>query len=198
MGKDRPTLIGGRWEWWGVGAGEERPLTCRWRGIFGGAAELPAGPGSPQAPVGEEEFVPPPGSAAAPSEAASAAGAVGWVQAESFRPLGARMLKIFALAGGALGRGQAGPQLRLGVLLHGSKTPLGPFWASLGGQTPSATSLRVWGNPAERPLCCGWGHSGAGLLPKARQPTGRLLSHGAQLSALSSSPGAVTRGCGQR
>lgn len=82
MGKDWPALIIGWLEWCGVVAGGERPLTCHWCGIFRSTAELLSGPGSRQAPVGEEEFVPPPGSVAAPGEAASTAEAVGWDQAE--------------------------------------------------------------------------------------------------------------------
>lgn len=54
-GKDRPALISSQWEWSGVVAGGERPLTCRSCGTFRGTAELPPGPGSPQAAVGWDQ-----------------------------------------------------------------------------------------------------------------------------------------------
>lgn len=115
------------------------------------------------------------------------------VQAESFRLLGARMLKIFALAGGAL-RPTAATRSPVTWQQNPAGAVLGiPGWPDTLGNLPACS-----GKPGRAAWCCGWGHSGAGLLPKARQPAGRLLSHGAQLSALSSSPGAVTRGCGQR
>lgn len=110
----------------------------------------------------------------------------------SILPAGSREAEDICPSRGAPRREQAGWQLPYGVLLRGSKMLLGLFRASLGGHT----SPHVWGTLTNREeRLCAAARAVPG--PGSSRIYG-LSHHSAQLPTLCSSPGAVTRDCGQR